>query len=340
MLDRMNQIELAKKAGKAHVNPSTSYSYNDEKVSGEAIQTAFANELNELGKDFRNNANQIFTLMEVALTEVVPANVMSSYSQFAEVKTYAQGVKPVFKVNISEASKKRAKQFVTKVGLAGRYEVFKLDGYSFTVDTSAIGGAARVEWEELLDGRYQMSDFYNLVLEGIDEAIYREIANALVAMVGNLPGTNKKTNNAFVEADMDKLLATADVYGHSTIYCTYEFATTMIPQQAWASDRIKDQLWNNGAITTYKGHNVVILPQSFEDETNKKKIIDPSVAYIIPTGSEKPIKIAFEGGAQVKSFDNRDWSQEIQTYIKVGVASYLVNPGICAYINSSLTKNN
>ena len=87
-------------------------------------------------------------------------------------------------------------------------------------------------------------------------------------------------------------------------------------------------------------NNVVILPQSFEDDTNAKKVIDPSIAWIIPTGAEKPVKVAFEGSAQVKQFDNRDWSTEIQTYQKLGVATYLMNPGICVYINSSLSIDN
>ena len=37
---------------------------------------------------------------------------------------------------------------------------------------------------------------------------------------------------------------------------------------------------------------------------------------------------------------NDDWSREIQTYKKMGVAVYHVNPGICVYKNNSLTKSN
>jgi hypothetical protein len=342
-LDKNSLIELARANAKASLNPSVAYSFGNEKMSAEALNTTFIKELNELGKTpqlFRENENLIYTLLEVGLTEVLPVKVLQSYGQFADVKTYAQGTKPVFKVNISEASKKRAKQFITKVGLAGRYETFKLDGYTLEVPTSAYGGSARVEWEELLDGRFTMNDYYNLVLEGLDETVYREIAKSLEATVKNIKAVNKSTQTAFNEKEMDRLLSTADAYGKSTIYCTFEFATTMIPQEAWASDSMKDQIWNNGYFTTYKGHNVVILPQSFEDETNETKVIDPQYAYIIPTGAEKPVKVAFEGGAQVKTFENRDWSTEIQTYQKLGIATYLVNPGICVYINSSLTKEN
>ena len=113
----------------------------------------------------------------------------------------------------------------------------------------------------------------------------------------------------------------------------------MIPANSavW-SDGMKEQIWNNGYFATYKGHQVIILPQSFTDTTNSEKVIDPSYAWIIPTGAEKPVKVAFEGSAQVKSFDNRDWSTEIQTYQKLGVAAYLLNPGICVYKNASLSK--
>ena len=335
-------IELAKANAKASLHPSVAYSFGKEKLSAEALNETFIKELNELGstpQNFRENQNLIYTLMEVGLTEVLPQKVLQAYGQFADVQTFAQGTKPVFKIRISEASKKRAKQFVTRVGLAGRYEVFKLDGTSLEVSTAAYGGASRIEWEELLDGRMTMNDYYSLVLEGMDEAVYREIAKALEATVANIKKTNKTVQNNFNEGAMDQLIRTADAYGKSTIYCTFEFAATMIPanSNAW-SDNMKEQVWNNGYFATYKGHQVIILPQSFTDETNTEKVIDPSFAWIIPTGAEKPIKVAFEGSAQVKSFENRDWSTEIQTYQKLGVASYMVNPGICVYKNTALTK--
>lgn len=338
-LNREQLIELARANAKASLNPSKTFSFNGESLSAEALNKTFIKELNDLGKnpqDFRENKNLIYTLMEVGLTEVLPQKVLQSYGQFADVQTFPQGTKPVYKVRISEASKRRAKQFVTRVGLAGRYEVFKLDGYTLEIPTAAYGGAARVEWEELLDERMTLNDYYSIVLEGMDECVYREIAKALVASVGNIKAINKVAYNAFSADAMDHLLTTADAYGKSTIYCTFEFAATMLPADGKWSDGMKEQIWNNGYFSTYKGHQVIILPQSFTDDTNAEKVIDPSYAWIIPTGAEKPVKVAFEGSAQVKSFDNRDWSTEIQTYQKFGVGTYMINPGICVYQNTSL----
>ncbi len=351
-LDRNSLIALTKAMAKASMNPSASFAFEGKNLSFEALNETFRNEMNELAgtyAKYRENKNLIFELIEVGLDEVLPQKVLQNYGQFADVKTYAQGDKPVFNIRISEASKKRAKEnFVTRVGLAGRYEVFKLDGMTLEVPTSAWGGAAQIGFEEFLDGRIQMSDVYDLVLEGLDEAVYKEIAKALAAMAASTDYTqsggklskNYTTQTQFVKAQMDKLIQIADAYGRATIYCTFEFAATMIPDDRWASNDMKQERWDNGYYTRYKGHNVIILPQSYEADgviINGKKVIDPSLAYIIPTGAEKPIKVAFEGTSAVREVESQeDWSREIQTYRKFGVAAFAVNPGICIYKNTSL----
>lgn len=351
-LDRTQLIALAKATAKASLNPSVAFSFGDKKLTYEALNETFKREMNELAgtyAQYRENKNLIFNLIEVGLDEVLPVKVMQNYGQFADVKTYAQGDKPVFKVRISEASRKRAKSFVTRVGLAGRYEVFKLDGYTLEVPTAAYGGAAQIGFEEFLDGHITMSDVYDLVLEGLDEAVYREIAKSLVAMAedARIGAYNKVSAAGFNEAQFDRLLATADAYGKSTIYCTYEFAAQVTPTgngiaMNWSamSDTMKEERWNNGYFTRYKTHNMIVLPQSFEDVTNAKKVIDPRYAWIIPTGAEKPVKVAFEGQTAVREHENADWSREIETYKKMGVAVYNVNPGMCVYKNTSLSINN
>ena len=342
-LERKSLIELAKATAKASVNPSLTFSYGEETLSANALEDTFRNELKELAATpalYRQNKNIIFELIEIQLTEVLPPKVLAEYGQFADVRTFAQGEQPIFYQKITEASRRRAKQFVTKVGLAGRYEVFKLDGRRLEVSPTAYGGAAQIAFEEFLDGRITMADVYDIVLEGMDEAVYKEIAKALVAMVSSL-GTHNKVTGAsdFNETNFDKLLMIADTYGKASIYCTFEFAATMIPQTGWVSDNMRDKRWNQGYLGDYKGHQVIVLPQSFEDETNATKIIDPSYCWIIPTGTEKPVKVAFEGSAQVKEVDGDDWSKTIHTYQKFGVAVYSINPGLCVYRNTTLTKN-
>ena len=340
MLDRKNLFELAKVVANANPSSQVAYSFGDDKFSYSELNNTLRNELKELAGTYqlyRENKNLIFSLIEDTIDDVLPRKVLEQYGMFADVKVFANGDKPVFTQKISNSARKRAKQFITKVGLAGVYEVFKLDGKSYEIPTEAFGGAAQIGFEEFLDGRVDFSDVLDIVMEGLDECVYKEIEKALKAAVINLQANNKKTETQFVEKSMDDLLAVADSYGRSAIYCTVEFAATMKPDKEWASDAHKNQMWANGYITDYKGHNVIVLPQSYEDETNSKKVIDPSHCYIIPTGAEKPVKIAIEGQTAVREVENYDWSREVQVYKKLGVGAIITN-NICVYINTSLQQ--
>lgn len=339
-LNKKDLITLGKMVANADSSSPVAYSFGEEKYSYEDLNNAFRAQLKEIAgtpAQYRENKNLVFELMEEIIDDVLPKKVLAQYSQFAEIKTYAQGDRPVFTQRITAAARRRAKQFITKVGLAGKYEVFKLDGRSYEVPTSAFGGAAQISIEEYLDGRIDMADVLDIVMEGLDEAIYLEIERALVAAVTDLPAANQTVQTSFDEDEMDKLISIADSYGQATIYCTYEFAATMVPSEGWISDNMKDQKWNNGYLANYKGHRVIVLPQSYEDETNAKKVIDPSYAWIIPTGAEKPVKVAFEGQTMVREFENHDWSREFQIYKKVGVGAIFTN-NICVYQNTSLTR--
>ena len=341
MLDRNNLVALMKQVAKADPSAPIAYSFGDKQLSYEALNETLRNELNELASSyslFRENKNLIYSMIEETLDEVLPKKVTQQYEQFAEVKTFAQGDQCVFRRPLN--TRARAKQFITRVGLAGIYEVFKLgpaEKESFEVRTSAIGGAAQIGFEEFLDGRVDFAELTKIIMDGMDELIYKEVAAALKASVNQLPPANRVAANGFDEAAMDRLITIAAAYGTPTIYCTYEFAVRMIPQEAWRyTEAMKTELWNTGRLATYKGTKVIILEQGFEDETNSRKVIDPGYAWVIPTGADgKPVKIAFEGGTIVDDYTGYDRSREIQVYKKVGVTCILAN-NICAYCDTSL----
>ena len=335
-----DMLKLAKTVAKANSSSPVAYSFGDKKFSYAELNETLRDEFKEIAGTYalyRENKNTVFSLMEETIEDVLPARVMEQYSQFAEIKTFNQGDKPIFTQRITQASRRRAKQFIGKVGLAGLYEVFKLDGTSYEVTTNAIGGAAQIGFEEFLDGRVDFADVLDVVLDGLDACIYVEIEKQLRGAINNIQQANKSTQTTFVEKEMDRLISIADSYGKSAIYCTFEFAATIVPDSGWVSDELRNQRWSNGYIGNYKGHSVIVLPQSYEDEKNEVKVIDPSFAYIIPVGAEKPVKIALEGGTIVDEYTNYDRSREVQIYKKVGVRAIFSN-AICVYQNSSLVR--
>lgn len=249
---------------------------------------------------------------------------------------FKQGEKVEFKRN--RTNNRRAKQFITRVGLAGRYEVFKLGRKeeTFQIKTSALGGAAQIGFEEFLDGRIDMAEVLNYVLEGIDETIQEEVVKAMETGVNQLPSANRVEINGWDEAAMDGLVSIAAAYGTPVIYCTREFAVRMIPAAAAQSDAMREIIWNNGWLGNYKGTKVVILQQSFTDETNSKKVVNPGHAWVIATGANgKPVYVAMEGNTLMKEHENDDWSRDMQVYKKVGVAAML-NNSVCHYLDKDL----
>lgn len=339
MLDKKDLVSLMKTVAKADPSAPISYSYNGENFSYDALNETLRQELNEYAGTYalyRENKNLIFSVIEEVLDDVLPKKVEEAYQMFAETKTFKQGDKPIFRRKINSA-RTRAKQFITRVGLAGIYEVFKLGGEeSFEVQTSAIGGAAQIGFEEFLDGRADFAEVTAIVMEGMDELVYREIGEALKASLHQLPAANRVESNGFDEPSFDRLLVIASAYGEPTIYCTYEFAVKMIPQEAWRyTEAMKDELWKTGRLANYKGKKVIIFPQGFVDETNTTKVVDPGYCWIIPSGADKPVKIAFEGNTIVDEYTNADRSREIQVYKKVGVVAMMTND-ICSYIDTSL----
>lgn len=329
--------ELAKIVAHADRKAPVAYSFNGTNFSYKELNDTLREELNSLASSynlFRRNKIEIFELIQEVVDEVLPKKVMEAYGDFAEIKQYAQGQKPVFKV---KKGRQRAAQFITRVGLAGIYEVFKLDSDIVEIPVTAYGGAAQIGLEEFLDGLVDFGEMLDIIMEGLDLAVYKEIAKALVGMQAQLPTANKAAAAGFDAAKFDALLTIASAYGTPVIYATLEFASKILPASAYLSENMKNALNTQGYVGVYKGARVVVLPQTFTDEANTTKVLDPSFAYIIPAGSgnEKPVKIAFEGQTIVDEYVNADRSREIQVYKKFGV-TVLVTNNICVYEDTSL----
>ena len=344
MLETKEFVKLAKIAAKADRSSPVAYSFNGENFSYDDVQETLRQQFAELAPDFRayrENKNTIFRIIEETLSETVPERTKQNYMQWAEVKRFGQGEKPIFRRKNLSNSRNRGKQFITRVGLAGIYEVWKLGRTqeSFEVPTSAIGGAAQIGFEEFLDGRVDWAELVNIIYEAIEDLIFEEVGKALSEGVAQLPAANVVTSNGFNEVAFDKILNHAKMYGNVTIYCTNEFAVQMIPQEAWRyTEAMKDELYRTGRLTGYKGENVVILPNSYKDAFGYEKVLDPSICWIIHAGADqKPVKIAFEGDLYTNEFDNYDWSRDIHVYEKVVVVCMMDN-AIHVYKDSSLSQ--
>jgi hypothetical protein len=293
------------------------------------MEGALRDKFRELAPDFntyRRNKLDIFELIQEVIDEVAPNRIRDVIGMFAEVKTYAQGTKARFKL---KKGRNNVKRFITKVGLGGVFERVRLDSDFIDVTTHAYGGAGYVEFEQFLDGTMDFAELTDLIIQGIEDQVYKEIQIALIGTYASLPAANKHAASSFVATEMKRIINTVKAYGgNATIFCTPEFAGTITPDANFIADATKAELNDNGYIGRYNGANVVVLPQSFEDATNTTKVFNPQYAFVVPTGGtadEKIVKVALEGQTVVKDVDNADDSMEFKAYKKVGTAVLNVN---------------
>lgn len=269
-------------------------------------------------KYLRKHAADLYEIIEEVANVVIPRKVLEQFGGFADIRRKGYGEKISFTVR---TGKYRGKKFVTKAGDQGIYKTFTLDNRELVMQPRVYAGATRLEIEDFLLGRISMAELLDVLTEALGEKLYVEIEKALVASFNapERPAANKYSGNGLIIEEFDKLINTVRAYGDSVnIYCTFAFASKLYNAPGWASavspkisTRDLEDIRNQGYVGMYKGCNVIILNQSFTDDTNTETLIDDSYAYIMPVGAEKPVKIAFEGPTFVRNFTDAVLSEEI-----------------------------
>lgn len=312
------------------------------------VDEALADGLRELAgsvNQFMKNRYDIYDIIIQAVDEVVPKNVIDAVSIFAEVQQVPQGQKAIFKQKVG---RQRAKKFLTQVGLSGVYETFRLDNKTFEVGAHAIGGATTLDFERMLDGAEVMAEYVDVLTEAQTEAVYQEIQKALRGALNaqGRPQANRVSGSWDPDA-MFKLVSVVRAYGNgAVIFAPPEFVGAMGPDaivpvgtnyQGIYHPQDIDRIHNEGYINIFRGTPIVQIPQSFVDENNEATYIDPQMAYVLPTGGERVVKVVFEGGTQIWDWTNKDQSLEIDTYRKLGTA-ILTQHNWGIYQNTAITQ--
>ena len=323
-----------------------------ETFSMNEVNAAFIDGLKELAgsyNQFMKNRYDIYDIIIESIDEVLPKNVIDALGAFAEVKVVGQGEKAMFRRKLG---RQRAKKFLTQVGLSGVYETFRLDADTFEVSAHAVGGGATIDFERMLDGAESLAEVVGIVTEGLENAVYVEVQKALNAALDVMPATNK-VSGSWDPEEMVKLLSVVRAYGAPVIYACPEFVAAMGPDaivpvlhasdaesnkvaQGIYSPKDIDAIHDYGFINVFRGAPVVQLPQSFVDESNTETYVNPRIAFVMPAGQEKVVKVVLEGATQIRDHENKDNSMEVFAWKKMGCA-ILTHHNWAMYENTSLT---
>lgn len=303
--------------------------------------------------EYERNKTYIFEIIQTAIDAVLPEKVFATIGQFAEIQQFANRQIPRFELKMG---RNRAKKFVTRAAMSGIYETFRLDKRYIDVTINTYGGAAAIDFQRYLDGEEDFAEYAAIMMEGLEDAVYKEVwkaltsASAMLSKVGD-GSTNyvevTGSGDIFTAAEagqIAKLITTAKRYGGGTgaiIVATdpvlQKFSNGVggdfVPNVP-ASDL--EEIKQYGVIGKWKGNTLVEMPNSFEDETNTATTFEDCYGFIFPNGrGTKVVKVALEGNTQVDDVKNRDRSLEIQAYKNFGVAILTYNDW-CMFKVSSL----
>jgi hypothetical protein len=308
--------------------------------SAAETEEALRKEMNDMIKTdgkvdyYKYQANKwmIFQIISETVDAILPVKVLAVLDKYVDTMQVAQGDKIRFKLKKGAA---RVKNFVTKVGAGGNYEVAQLDSAYLDLTAYARGGGVLVEFERFLDGTDSLVDLYDALMEGMEYRIYMDIQDALKALTASVPANNYKTHAGFDATKMKALINALRAYGVPNLFCTPTFAASVTPDTNFIGDADKEDVRNQGYIGRYAGCNTILMPQSFLDETNVTEVLDNQYGYVIPSTENKVIKLAYEGQSIVEDVKNADGSFEFQIYKKFAIGTVFTNT-LGIYKNTSL----
>lgn len=175
----------------------------------------------------------------------------------------------------------------------------------------------------------------NMVIESIMEAIMKKVYDTLIALYSKLPTANVHKSSNLELSELDKIVSVIKAYGQPVIMGT-GLAISQIKLDTNASEADKLDIRNKGYVGKYKGCPVVEILNSFEDEDNSVKTMSDKYLFILPSGQEKVIKVAMEGGLFLLDTVGKDRTVNFDGYQKVGVGTLAVN-NVGMYQIESLT---
>ena len=345
-IDELKQLALHAAKGTVPAN----FTAQGESASDYDVNAAFRDGLNELASSytqFMKNRYDIYEILVETIDKVMPKNTIAALSPFAEVQVVELGQKAIFK---QKTGKMRAKKFLTYAGINGVYETFRLDTTQFELGGQNVAIGGTIDLARLMDGAESLADIMDVINTSLQDAVYVKVTQALRAAftAQNVPPANRKSTDGFQSDKMVELMNVVRSYGSPVIFAPGEFVAAMgadaiVPistygnpaaagiQGVYSPDDI-EAIHKTGYINIFRGAPIVQIPSSFVDETNEKTWVDPQLAYVLPSGNEKVVKVVLEGPTIVRDYENRDGSMEIYAEKKIGTA-------ILTYYNWGIYKN-
>ncbi|MGG3987516.1 hypothetical protein [Bacillus smithii] len=267
-------------------------------------------------KDYDRNKVEINAIIKENVNEVLKVKVGDALSVIADVAYINHGEKKEYNVRNGRIK-------VEYVALGSEIRRQKIYKGKVPAQPRALGASVYAEWDDVLAGRAEaFTDMIDEIADAINEEVMKTIQDTFVVAMQQAPAANKYSG-AFSLAQLRNVANTVSAYGRPVIVGTAIALSNITSDPGFKSamsDSMKDAFNRDGYIGVWEGKALVQLPNTFTDDTNTEWVLNNNYIYVLPVGTDKPVKVTFEGGAELleqQSFD--DGSITKKTLQKVGV---------------------
>lgn len=228
-----------------------------------------------------------------------------------------------------------------------------------TMDTGNITGGVLVDYREFQSGNTEaiqvmneqvITDMMNKVFYKVQKALYDGVKNAKINNFSESAGITKTA--------VDNALKIARRFGNVNISGDYSvisqledfagFKTDVAGTGLRFSEAVMEEIRKTGLLKTYRGSNVVEIPNSFNltklnaDGTFYETYLPEGLLYFLIAGELSPLQIGFKGGLQsMTGLDLNTRSQATRYDLEVGTAfidEYAPQAGIVSDSNFEIIK--
>ncbi|WP_144509962.1 hypothetical protein [Bacillus sp. FJAT-22090] len=303
-------FNLSKELAKGQV---TNYSNTD---ANEMIRGAF---LEEIGTDaidyntYRQNKYKIFQILQETIAPIINDRLEEVMGRFAEVRNVGWGDSLVFDIENPEL-------FEVSVIADGTGNLMKqrIDNGKMTVDLKTYGIAIYDEFYRFLAGRTDWGTLVAKVAKSYEKRIAESVNSAIYGSYNSIDAAFKYSGT-FSEDELLRVLQNVEaLYGNAMVVGTKAALAKIKPDYVGDADKARYNAL--GYIGTFRGYDTVALVQSFKPNTYEFNLSNTDL-LILPSSSEKIVKIVTEGTAIIEDVQNMQGDMSIEHYFiqKAGV---------------------
>ena len=274
-------------------------------------------------KAFRKHKVDVFSIIEEIADQVMIDGDFQRntfFNQFVELKNKALGDTNEFYVEV-----KNQLEIAEFSGNHWDMKRHRVDvGQKFSLEVRDYGISIYDEFERIMSGRADFAKLVTFVIEAVERKLADIAQTTFAVAISNLPA-EFSYSGTYNEAKILKVLqhVQASTGVKPTVVGTSVGLSTLQGKSDIAvSDKMADEMNQNGYLTVWKGYPTLELAQGHKIGTFEFTMDDDKL-YIL-TGGNKLVKIFLEGETQINEISdgttNSDRTSEYTLQFKAGSA--------------------